>query len=488
MFYLNPAGEVLSHYTVSGPAGKSLRINGAADIIEYDDSTIVMASAGLVILNRRNNSFKYFNADNGLPNDNVSNLVVDRFGYIWMTSTVGISSYHPRLEKLSSYNALDGVHTTAFVQASSAILNDGRIAFGTNHDLLVFDPAEVTVAEYTPPKVEIASFALMNKFISMDSLNRLSKVWLRHYEHSISLQLTTLTFQNRYEIFYQMQGLDDDWILAGKNNQAIFNYLPPGKYIFKVGCKDAKGKMGTLTVLEIHIQSPFWKSWWFYALVILAISAVVYLLDRQRIGRINQETQLRAGIAANLHEDVNSTLQNIHVLSEIAGMKADLHPEQSKDYIHEIKQKSRNMVAAMNEVLWSIDPANDSMKKTIERIQELTQSFQNSSEMLIDIYIDPSVENIALDMRKRHEFVLIYKSAITSLASLPGFSENKIQLDSHRGMLNLKISSTQKHLQKRGNSIINNLNEIKKRADAIDATLELQTDETGTFMLLAVKV
>ncbi len=488
VFCIDAAGEILSHYTATGPPAKSLRINGASDLIEYDDSTIVIASAGLNILNRRTNTFKYFTSDNGLPNDNISNLVIDRFGYIWMSTTIGILSYHPASRKLSTYNALDGVHNTAFTQASSAVLLDGRIAFGTNHDLLLFDPAKVTVGDYVPPKVEIASFALMNKSLSLDSLHKLSRVWLRHFEHSVSIALTTLTFQNRYEIYYQMEGLDEDWIPAGKNNQAIFNYLPPGKYIFKAGCKDSKGNMGRLTTLEIRIQSPFWKSWWFYALLLLGVSAIVYLADRQRIQRITREQQLRSGIAANLHEDVNSTLQNIHVLSEIAGMKADLHPEQSKDYIHEIKQKSRNMVAAMNEVLWSIDPANDSMKKTIDRIQELTQSFQNGSGMAVDIFIDPTVQKVQLDMRKRHEFVVIYKLAMSSLAELPGESENKVQLDLARNTLSVKIVSSQKHLHRQGNTIIKNLNEMKKRADSIGAALEVQTDDTGTFILLAIKV
>lgn len=488
VFKIDNTGAVRSHYTSAGPPSKSLRINGASDIIEYNDSTMVIASAGLNILNLRTQTFKYFTTDNGLPNDNVSNLVTDRFGYIWMSTTIGILSYHPASRKLSTYNALDGVHNTAFIQASSSVLNDGTIVFGTNHDLLVFDPARVTVADYVPPKVEIASFVLMNKPVSLDSLNRLSRVWLRHFEHSISIALTTLTFQNRYEIYYQMEGLDKEWIAAGKNNQAIFNYLPPGKYIFKAGCKDSKGNMGRLTTLEIRVQSPFWKSWWFYALLLLAISAGIYLADRQRIQRIKREQQLRAGIAANLHEDVNSTLQNIHVLSEIAGMKADVHPEQSKDYIQEIKLKSRNMVAAMNEVLWSIDPVNDSMKKTIDRIQELTQSFQNGSGMSVDIFIDPRVQKVALDMRKRHEFVVIYKLAMASIAALPGQSENKVQLDMVRNTLSLKIISSQKHLHKQGNTIIKNLNEMKKRADSIDATLDVQTDDTGTFVMLAVKL
>ena len=83
---------------------------------------------------------------------------------------------------------------------------------------------------------------------------------------------------------------------------------------------------------------------------------------------------MRGDIAGNLHEEINTALNNINVLSEIAKIKADKEPEQSKNYINEIHSKSHNMIIAMDDMLWSIDPANDSMAKTIDRIKEFSDA------------------------------------------------------------------------------------------------------------------
>ena len=81
---------------------------------------------------------------------------------------------------------------------------------------------------------------------------------------------------------------------------------------------------------------------------------------------------MRRQIAGNLHQEISRTLNNISVLSEIAKIKADKNIEQSKEFITQISTKSSYMMEAMDDMLWSIDPQNDSMKKTILRIKELT--------------------------------------------------------------------------------------------------------------------
>ncbi|HMJ47145.1 MAG TPA: triple tyrosine motif-containing protein, partial [Ferruginibacter sp.] len=480
-------GTIEDHFTSKNPAGKKILINGASDIIQYNDSIFVIASEGLNILNRYTNKIIYFTRENGLISTNISNLVKDKNGYIWMTTTAGIMSYHPFKNKLSLYNALDGVHTTSFTVGASGVLNDGRICFGTNHDVIVFDPSRVTVEDYIPPKVQVAAFSLMNKPLPVDSLLNLKVITLKHFEHSITIELTTLTYQNIYPLYYKMEGLDADWVKGGKINQATYNYLRPGKYIFKTACKNADGKMGEVTSLEINILPPFWKTWWFFSLIALLVIFLIYIFDRQRIRRNRREQLIRSGIAANLQEEVNTSLQNINVLSEIASMKANVHPEQSKNYIHEIKQKSRHMVIAMNEVLWSIDPANDTMGKTIDRIHEYSQALMNSCNSAISFQVDPEVKKLYLDMRRRHEFMIIYKLGITSMTQVLKCQQCSIQLDYVKNIFTLKLFSNVP-INTTNTTVIKNINEMKRRAANINATIDIQKVGEGGYIKVALKM
>ena len=72
-------------------------------------------------------------------------------------------------------------------------------------------------------------------------------------------------------------------------------------------------------------------------------------------------------------------------LSEIASIKAEKEPVQSKNYISEINYKSRNMITAMDDMLWSIDPANDTMQKFIARAKEFAASISYNKNAAVTV-------------------------------------------------------------------------------------------------------
>ena len=85
--------------------------------------------------------------------------------------------------------------------------------------------------------------------------------------------------------------------------------------------------------------------------------------------RRNEALQrMRTDIADNLHQEINTALSNINILSEMAKLKTEKEPHKSREYFEQIHTKSHNMIIAMDDMLWSIDPENDSMSKTAERM------------------------------------------------------------------------------------------------------------------------
>jgi ligand-binding sensor domain-containing protein len=488
VFKINATSGVQeAHYTTSGKAGKSLRTNNASDILQYNDSMFIIAGNGLNILNARTGNIQYFNTENGLPTNDVTNLVIDRRGYIWMTTGVGVVSYHIAKEKMSTYNEMDGVHTNSFNISSSTILKDGRIAFGTAHDVLVFDPLKVTVEDYVAPRVEISGFSVMNKSLPIDSIIKSGTVELQYDRNAIMAEFSSLTYQNVYPIYYKMENLDKYWIESGGLKQAIYNYIPPGKYTLKVACKNVSGKIGQVTSLDIIVRAPFWKTTWFYSLISLGLIGIFFWLDKLRILRLKSEQQIRSDIAGNLHEEVNTTLQNINVLSEIAGMKAHSQPEKSQEYIYEIQQKSRNMVIAMNDVLWSIDPANDSMPKTLERLHELAESLKSRHGVEVVVQTDDTLAKLKLTMKKRVDLILFYKLAMVTLIEELHAQKTYVHLNRNKSQLILKIDSPGTLLA-RTNAVSRNIAEMKTRANAIHGKFEFTGTENGISVILKVMV
>ncbi len=485
---LDPSSATLDRYYKRNVEGKGIRDNGAADIVQYNDTLMVIASNGLNFLNLRNNTFKYFSTENLLPTNHIMNLVVDDSNRIWMSTDVGLISYNYLKRILSWYMIDEGVPMNSYSVASSIRLRDGRIAFGTVRDFIVFDPADMSVSGYRPPEVAISEFHLMGQPLHVDSLESLERISLKQDENSIAISLSTLTYNSTFDIYYRLEGLDKEWNKAPKSNQVIYNYVPPGTYTFQAACKDESGKFGKITTLRIHVAAPFYRTWWFISLVALVLSAILFLIDRQRQARLRKVHAMRSGIGQSLAEDVNNTLQNIHVLSEIAGIKANTQPEQSKDYIHEIKNKSRYMVTAMNDVLWSIDPMNDSMEKTLNRIQEFTQEISAKSRRIVNVNMDPGMGKLKIDMKKRMEFLLIYKAALTNLVEILKAEETDVQIDYVKKMLQLRIFSTAANYNRLNPALSANHEEMKARAAAAGAVLDVQNDEAGTAILLSMKI
>jgi ligand-binding sensor domain-containing protein len=487
LFYLEKGtGKIIGHY-VRNNSENSIRSNAVSEVAQYNDSLIVVIAEGLNLLNTKTGKSRYIGPENNLPTLNIYAVITDKQGYIWMPSTAGLISYHPQIRKMSIYSSPDGVYTNSFNGSSMGMLKDGRIGVGTFHDLMIFDPKKLTVSNYTPPPVEITGIILMNKRIREDSLAKLKRLELMHHQNSLTIEFSTLTYQNMHQVFYQLEGMEKEWQEAGLY-QAVYSYIKPGNYVFKVACKDEKGNIQNITSLPVIVKPPFWKTWWFYSLLVIFSISVFLLFDRQRIRRIRHEQEMRASIAGNLHEEVNTVLQNINVLSEIARIKADTEPEQSKEYIYEIQQKSRNMVVAMSDVLWSIDPANDNMKKTLDRIHEVAEALKHKHSVEVNIQTDKEVLDLNLSMRVRHEFILIYKLAMLTLIEELKAPGTTVQLDYSKGKLHLQIFALHLQLPRNNNAVSKNIQEIKTRASYIPgATVDIQSDEKGTWINFEMK-
>src|SRR6185295_5052927 len=170
--------------------------------------------------------------------------------------------------------------------------------------------------------------------------------------------------------------------------------------------------------------------------------AILYLIDRERVNRMTELQQVRTQIAGNLHGDINTTLNNINMLSEMAKIKADKDITRSKEYIDQISEKSHNMIIAMDDMLWSIDPANDNMEKTILRMREFVEALMSRHGVNIQMQVDKKIQSLKPDMKSRHEFFLIFKETLLEMVQKTHGDDILIHIDLVKSKLSLQIHDT----------------------------------------------
>jgi signal transduction histidine kinase len=239
--------------------------------------------------------------------------------------------------------------------------------------------------------------------------------------------------------------------------------------------------------LQIGVTPPFWRTWWFYGIIAFILGAFFYYIDFERIKRLHAMQRMRTQIAHNLHDDVEATLNSISLLSEMAKIKVDKDTQLSKEFIEQIHTKSRKMMDAMGDMLWSLNPENDTMEKTILRMKQFAEDLQTTYETNIYLQVDTKVNSIKLDMKKRHEFFLIFKEALRNIATQCHGTASVINIDFIRGQLLLKIQNPKAAFTP---PLVAETTEeeMKQRANFIGAQLDIQSDKKGVFVILAVPV
>ena len=416
LYLIDPvSGKLRMHFTDKSVDPSRLPENGISSILEYDDSTMIITTATRVVKFNRNTRESMVIGSPGLISGYIAAVERDKNGWIWLTSTNGLYRININKRIFLIFNRTDGIDNDHFIQASSYSLPDGRMLFGSTNHFIAFNPDRFQMNSALPD-IRITDFKVMNKSLSVDSLLQLKEIVLGYQDNSLVIEFSPLMYNSPYLIKFKLEGLDKDWRVADKTDQAIYSYLPPGNFTFLLKSVDEeKNESQKTTSLNIKVNAPFWRTIWFYGLLILLAAWILYRLDRERMNRKESMQKMRTDIADNLHQEINVALSNINILSEMAKLKAVKEPEKSKEYIEQIHNRSHAMMTAMEDMLWSIDPENDSMAKAVEKISEHIDGLRNKYGVRISFTVDKKVEGLKLDMKLRKNVFWLLKSGSTNM-------------------------------------------------------------------------
>ena len=410
LYKIDPAtGKTVAIYSTQSGKGKSLYSNVVTDIVPYNDSTLIIASGAINFLNVNTGAIRQVSSDDGLPSNTVNSIEYDQKGSLWISLLTGLCRYNIPNNIFTAYSQRDGIFYDNFQIGASHRLPSGSMLFGNTHDFVAFDPEKI-VSSQTPPDVSITDFKLFNNYLPPDSILGLSQVELDYKQNSITIEFAALSFLQKDKIvyYYKLDGIDKETYRTDRLLLANYTQLPPGSYTFKVWCENGDGiRSKGVTNLKIHIRPPFWNTWWFMSLMALCVAGLVYLVHRIKVNRLLDMEKVRRRIARDLHDDMGSTLSTINILSEMAKMKVNSDTGKTKEYIDKISDNSSRMMEAMDDIVWSINPMNDSMQKVVARMREFATGVFEAKNIEYSFKVDEAVHDLKLDMEGRRDLFLL---------------------------------------------------------------------------------
>jgi signal transduction histidine kinase len=350
-----------------------------------------------------------------------------------------------------------------------------------------------------PPKVVLTDFRLFNKSLApgqagsplQQAIHATESIILRYDQNVISFQFAAMDYRKKGSIRYRyrMEGFDNDWNYPEDAREATYTNLDPGRYTFVVQGSFENGAWSEDSAsVKLRIITPWYRSWWFYTLVTALISSISYAFYRFRLQQLKRMEGLRNRIAMDLHDEVGSSISTIAIYSKIVQDQINNISFDKEPLLAKINGFATDIMASMNDIVWSINTKNDAFEHIISRMREHATQLLEVKGYQLHFNVDENILRFRLGMERRREFYLIYKEALNNIAKYAEGQHVWIGLLSSDQRITLSIRDDGKgfdanNMKKTGNGLGN----MQQRAAALNGKLKINSSENGgTEIILTI--
>jgi putative methionine-R-sulfoxide reductase with GAF domain/streptogramin lyase len=282
LFCVTPQGDILEKFTLKNAAGDSLLSSKVNDIEEDASGKLWIGTyQGLHCLDPKaspgHRITAYKNTEYDLANE-INDLIVTPEGNVWLANEQGLSIFYPSKNRFINYTAADDLFPK---QRMLIQLPDGRIISSARSGFVVN-----TIKNFEPspaPSIYWRDFRVFDQpTVQSAGLNTLAELTLKPGENHFSFDFGAVNFEEnaRNAFAYQLEGFDDDWINSGARTFANYTNLSPGEYRFKVKASNRFGVWSEVRSIAVRILPPFYRTWWFYALLLVLTGLAVWQARR----------------------------------------------------------------------------------------------------------------------------------------------------------------------------------------------------------------
>ncbi|MBX3280519.1 MAG: hypothetical protein KF868_21175 [Acidobacteria bacterium] len=428
--------------------------------------------------------FTSYTVNDGLFDSGVFQILEDDYGWFWMSCNRGIYRVRKqdlldfaegRIRTLNSlaYNKSDGMPSSECNGGrwpAGVRTRDGKLWFPAMHGVAMIDPAEVK-SNTQPPPVVIEGMRINNLPVSFDVWDALihdprSVIRILPGQDNFEIEYTALSFINseNMRFRYRLEGADHDWVEAGTRRTAYFSHLAPGDYTFRVIAANSDGVWNEAGAsVEITIVPPFWRTWWFTALLVLGAVGALAAAWKYRVAQLrsvqiaqqnfarrlieSQEVE-RKRIAAELHDSLG---QNLLVIKNRAMIGASTPPDdRAKAQFEEISSAVSQTLEEVRTISHDLRPPHLDQLGLHTALMAMIEKVEASSEIRFVYKID-EVDGLFAP----GDDIVIYRivqECLNNILKHSGATEAEIRLTAAGGRVVLTVSDNGRGFAAQGNS------------------------------------
>lgn len=278
--------------------------------------------------------FKNYTTRHGLANNTITGMTEDAQGNLWLTTNDGVSRLDLQTMTFSNYTQSDGLPTTQFYANGIHYSEKRNLIYLATVDGLILIHSNKENSSPLDARVKLSSLTIGGNTIYPAGGNYLTKnislasgIRLHEKESRISIGFTTQNYgnSNRIRFAYRLKGYEDEWNETQPGDyMARYTFVPSGNYTLQVRATDELGRWSDhITELEVDIAPYFYKSFWFYLLLIALVCLGVYLFYRWKIrsyreqkALLEKEVELRTQELAVQNQQLEALARHVEEITE----------------------------------------------------------------------------------------------------------------------------------------------------------------------------
>ncbi|MDB6024778.1 MAG: hypothetical protein JWM68_1001 [Verrucomicrobiales bacterium] len=474
------------------------KASGHADAVRAmvaHDGALWLGTSGGGLLRVKNGQTTRISQEQGLPDVCIQQLLLDK-NFLWggtphrlfrmtLTQLNAVADGHGDKVDAITYGRSDGLPDVSFASWCDPRCwraQNGELWFATANGAIHFKPEDLP--ESKPPQALLEQTLLNGKPVTKAELQR-----LRPGPAQLEFRFTApcLTAPERVRFRYQMSGLDAAWVDAGTTRSVNYASIPAGDHVVRVIACSPEGVWSSQpAMLALAVHPYYWQTNWFLAAVAAALAGggvwmirrATVLKLRRRVEVLRQQQALdreRARIAQDIHDELGANLTSIGLMADM-GARHKSDPVAVARELDQISETARESVAAMDAIVWALNPRNDSVDNFANYVAQFTRDFFRPTELRTRLELPANLPSHPLAMETRHQLLLIVKECFNNVVRHAKATEVYLELACDDSQLRLTIADDGRGLfGKAEGEGHDGLANLRERIERLGGTLAIQS-------------
>lgn len=395
---------------------------GIHQVLHDRDSCLYVMSntKGFIVYNTYTNKWKHYSSKNGLLTNSCGDIQMDNKKRLWILNEQGLTGFDKTTGLFKHFFSSNGLPSDEIIESIHFDAESNTFSFLQSNKLAQFCPDTLFETGSRPTKIVFNRIFVNDSAIAFQLDQTLN---LNYQQNNLKFEFDILEFENigKSAVFYRLIGLDPLWRKSPSYHDVSYNNLPAGEYQFEVYTVNADGiKSEILSSQKIYIQAAWFSTWWFRLLSVFVFAGFLFFSiryhyqnklkeERAEYEKLQAVEKERTRIAADMHDDLGSSLSKIRFLSY--KIEEAVGTGRYKEDFQNITSTSDELIRKFNEIVWTMNEHNNSLSNLIYYIRgyaaKILEEWNIESKIEIPDHINESRVN---GEYRRHVYLVVKES------------------------------------------------------------------------------